>query len=148
MRLTAKLHLSVSSGVYCQSLFDKIDQIPIDFELVNEIEYFMLLLSSESKTPNNRTTFSEILTFSVCKSQKRNLSLSSQLNDYLEDKNEENPNESFNLNSANTRKSPRKKILYQIHYLLMIIILLLKSTLMKIKLIQLIQTLYNKKLIL
>ena len=74
------------------------------------IEYIMLLFNSSIQTPNVRKTFSERITVSFCKSQRRNLSLASQLTKNKEDNDNDSTasDQSFTKNSVKTRKSPRK----------------------------------------
>ena len=77
LKMASKLHLSLSSGIYCTELFQKIEQFQIDSGIIDEIEYIMHLLNSNSQTDR--------FTFSVCKYQKRNLSLALQLTKNIED---------------------------------------------------------------
>ena len=98
LNIAAKLHMILSPGVYCQSLFDKIFQIPVLLDISDPFEYILLLLCNERPTPQVRTTTLERLSVSTGKSQKKNLSISAQLkNNSCQDTNEIN----FELNSNN-----------------------------------------------
>lgn len=97
----AKLHRTLSFGVYCEDLFNKIEQFNKSGEMCDPIEYLVILLNFEHPIPKERTTLSERLTVSVCKSQKKNLSISSQLEKISQE------NEDFHP-ETNEQKLPTK----------------------------------------
>ena len=110
LKIAAKLHLSLSSGVYCKEIFDQIQNIQINNQIEDEIQYIMLLLSSNYEKTVIRTTKSERLAVSVCKAQRRNLSLSSQLIKNIEKVDETSIANEFNQEEPiNVRRSPRKR---------------------------------------
>ena len=87
LHIAFELHQSISTGVFCDILFEKISQIDVDFDS-DAIEYILLLLRLEEKTPTIRTTVSERLAIATCKTQQKNLSLSSQLQNLSSKKSE------------------------------------------------------------
>lgn len=110
LKIAAKIHHSLSSGVYCKEIFNQIQNIQINNQIEDEIQYIMLLLSSHYEKTVIRTTKSERLAVSVCKSQRRNLSLSSQLIKNIEKVDETSiANESHQKEPINVRRSPRKR---------------------------------------
>lgn len=114
LHIAAKLHMILSPGVYCDKLFDKINQIPVSFEINDPIQYILLLLSNERPKPQVRTTVLERLSVSTGKSQKKNLSISAQLKvNSCQETNEIdltlNSNEPSIVRTNNCRRSPRLK---------------------------------------
>ena len=111
LQLAAMIHLRFSQDVYCKELFNKIKELPTNVEISDPFYYILLLLSSKQPTPKVRTTTSERITVSTGKSQKRNLSISSQLKNISVESNEDknkNNNQS-NIEVAGCRRSPRLK---------------------------------------